>query len=87
MIRVTQQLQPEFLDLLRSLNLEYQYAYTTHNGDNKPQSITIRVKCAGVSWSDLESLSPWGNFIACPCNEDALELFTALPDDITKCII
>lgn len=87
MTRVTQELQPELLKLLRLLNLEYQYAYTTHYGDDKAQSITIAVKCTGVSPSDLESLVPWGHFIACPCNDEMLELYTSLPDDITKCII
>lgn len=87
MIRVTQQLQPEFLDLLRSREFEFQYAYTTHYGDDKPQSITIAVKCSGVSLSDLEILDPWGHFIACPCNDEMLELYTSLPDDINKCII
>lgn len=86
-IRVTHDLQPELLDLLRSLDLEYQYCYTINAGDNKPRSIVIGVECTAISPADLESLRPWGNFIICPANDVTLELYTSLPDDITKCII
>lgn len=86
-IRVTHELQPELLDLLRSCNLEYQYAYTINAGDNTPRSIAIRVQCTAISLNDLERLEPWGHFIVCPVNHEALELYTSLPDDINKCII
>lgn len=86
-IRVTHELQPELLDLLRSLDLEYQYCYTINDGNNKPQSISIAVECVAISSADIESLRPWGNFIVCPCNDVTLELYTSLPDDIEKCII
>lgn len=85
--KVIAKLNPELLDQLRYNNLEFQYAYTQHQPGNNPRSLCIRVECVGISLSDLDSLSPWGNFIVCPCNKQALELFTALPDDITKCII
>lgn len=86
-IRVTHDLQPELLDLLRSLDLEYQYCYTINSGDNKPRSIAIGVECTAISMTDLECLSPWGHFIISPVNDVTLELFTSLPDDINKCII
>lgn len=86
-IRVTAELQPELLDLLRSLNLEYQYAYTIHEEDNKPRSISIRIECVAISLNDLERLEPWGHFIVCPVNHETLELYSSLPSDIAKCII
>lgn len=86
-IRVTAELQPELLDLLRSCNLEYQYAYTGHYGHDKPDTLVIRVECAAISLSDMERLQPWGSFVVCPCNDQTLELYTSLPDDINKCII
>lgn len=85
--RVTRELQPELLDLLRSCNLEYQYAYTGHYGHDKPDTLVIRVECAAISLSDIESLQPWGHFVVCPCNDQTLELYTSLPADIEKCII
>lgn len=86
-IKVTCELQPELLNQLRLNNLEFQYAYTINAGDNQPRSIAIRVECAAISLTDLECLLPWGHFIVCPVNHDTLELYTSLPDDITKCII
>lgn len=86
-VKVNQELQPELVNLLRSCNLEYQYCYTMNAGDNKPRSIAIGVECVGISPSELELLEPWGHFIVCPVNHDTLELYTSLPDDITKCII
>lgn len=86
-IRVTAELQPELLDLLRSLDLEYQYSYTGHYGHDKPDSLFIRVECAAISLSDIESLISWGHFVVCPCNDETLELYTSLPADIEKCII
>lgn len=86
-IRVTAELQPELLDLLRSLNLEYVLSYTLNAEDNTPQSISIRVKCIAISINDLERLESWGHFIVCPVNPDTLELYTSLPSDIKNCII
>lgn len=84
---VTRELQPELLDLLRSLDLEYQYAYTTHQDNNKPRSLSIRIECVAVSLGDLETLIPLGSFIVCPVNDVTLELYTSLPAEIEKCII
>lgn len=86
-IRKTCELQPELLDLLRSLDLEYQYSYTTQIDDNTPGSITILIECTAISRTDLELLLPWGTFIVCPHNDVTLALFTSLPADIEKCII
>lgn len=86
-IRVEHDLQPELKDLLRFLDLEYQYCYTINTGNNIPQSISIGVECVAISPADLERLRPWGNFIVCPANDCTLELYTSLPDDINKCII
>lgn len=87
LIRKTCELQPELLDLLRSLDLEYQYAYTIQEDNNPPRSISIVIECTAISLSDLESLLPWGGFIVCPCNDVNLELYTSLPAEIEKCII
>lgn len=86
-IRVTRELQPELLDLLRSRDLEYQYAYTIHGADGNIRSLTIRIECTAISFDDLDSLLPWGSFIVCPCNDVTLELYTSLPAEIEKCII
>lgn len=86
-IRVTHDLQPELLDLLRSCNLKFILAYTINAGDNTPRSLAVRVECTAISLNDLERLEPWGHFIVCPVNPDTLELYTSLPDDISKCII
>lgn len=85
--RVTRELQPQLLDLLRSLDLEYQYAYTIHEADNKIRSLSIRIECVAVSLGGLESLLPWASFIVCPVNDVTLELYTSLPAEIEKCII
>lgn len=85
--RVTRELQPELQDLLRSLDLEYQYAYTSLDSHGNIHSLSILVECAAISLDDLESLLPWGSFIVSPHNDVTLELFTSLPDDIEKCII
>lgn len=86
-IRVTKELQPEFLDLLRSLDLEYQYAYTIQDDDNTPDCLYILIECTAISRSDMVNLLPWGSFIVCPHNDVTLALFTSLPADIEKCII
>ena len=86
-VKVNQELQPEFVNLLRSCNLFYQYCYTMNAGDNKPRSITIGVECIAITPAEIEALEPWGHFIVCPGNEVTLELYTSLPDDISKCII
>lgn len=85
--QVTSVLQPELLDLLRSLDLEYQYAYTTHDSNGNILSLSILVECAAISLDDLGRLLPWGIFIVSPHNDVTLELFTALPAAIEKCII
>lgn len=85
--RVTRELQPELIDLLRSLDLEYQYAYTTHESDGNILSLSILVECVAISFDDLETLLPWGSFIVSPCNDVTLELYTALPSEVKKCII
>lgn len=86
-IRVSAELQPELLDLLRSLDLEYQYAFTIRDDDNIPDSLYILIECTAISRLDMESLLPWGSFILCPHNDVTLALFTSLPADIQKCII
>lgn len=87
LIRKTCDLQPDLLDLLRSLDLEYQYAYTIQEDKNPPRSISIVIECVAISLADLESLLPWGGFIVCPCNDVNLELYTSLPAEIEKCTI
>lgn len=86
-IRVTRELKPELQDLLSSLDLEYQASYTIRDENGNIRSLTILIECAAISIGDLESLLPWGSFIVCPHNDETLELYTSLPDDIEKCII
>jgi len=86
-IRVTAELKPELLDLLRSLDLEYQESYTILEANGNIRSLTILIECVAISFDDLESLLPWGSFIVCPHNDVTLELYTSLPAEIEKCII
>lgn len=85
--KVIAKLNPDLIDQLRSNNLEYQYSYTEHYTGNHPRSLSIRVECAAISLSDLETLLPWGHFVVCPVNHETLELYTSLPAEIEKCII
>lgn len=85
--RVTKELQPEFLDLLRSLDLDCQYAFVIMKDNYTPDSLYILLKCTAISRTDLELLLPWGTFIVCPHNDVTLALYTSLPADIETCII
>lgn len=87
MAKYHQQLQPALLDHLRSLELDFKYAYTRNDSNNNPLSLFICIRCIGVSLTDLSLLAPWGTFIVCPVSHNTLALFTALPEDIRKCII
>ena len=87
MAKNNQQLQSALLDKLRSLELDFKYAYTRNDANNNPLSLFICIKCIGVSLTDLALLEPWGQFIVCPVSYNTLALFTALPDKNKKCII
>lgn len=86
MTKLSQNLQPALMALLRKHDIELVYTYTNVNKDNTNESLTIVV--SGIfGLNILEDLEKWGHFVICPHGATTLELFTGLPDEIEKCII
>ena len=85
-VRVTTGIKPKLSALLRSHDLEVKYAYITNRDNGFPDSLSIII--SGImTLPAYQQLEPWAAFVISPYSSTTLELYTALPDDIEKCII